>query len=117
MNGSNIINDFTIEDDVYTNILNLYIQHYKRTYPEKTITSLFDGINVDDYSSTNHMLETLYEEMLKYNNTINVEEYESNLYGLSIDGNIIEKSNNIIKLLLTINQKYKHTNWFIVNLK
>jgi hypothetical protein len=115
MNPSNII-----DDNVYTNILNLYIQHYKKTYPEKTITSMFDGINVDDFSSTNHMLESLYEEMIIYKGEIQ----SSNLVGLSIDGKIIEKANNVIKLLLTLNElinndndKHKNTNWIIINLK
>ena len=76
MNPSNII-----DDNVYTNILNLYIQHYKKTYPEKTITSMFDGINVDDFSSTNHMLESLYEEMLKYKGELS--DTSSDLFGLS----------------------------------
>ena len=116
MNPSNIIDD----DNVYTNILNLYIQHYKKIYPEKTITSMFDGINVDDYSSTNHMLESLYEEMLIYKGEIQ----SSNLHGLSIDGKIIEKSNNVIKLLLTLNELINNElncdedkKWIIINLK
>jgi hypothetical protein len=110
---NNLDNNNLVDEDIYVELLNTFILHYKRTYPEKAITSMFDNINLDDYSSTNHMIEMFYEEMLKYSDKIKNNE----LFGLSIDGDIVNTSNSIINLLLVIIEKYKSSNWLIINLK
>ena len=111
-NNNNKIN-IDYDSDIYVELLNTFILNYKKMYPEKVITSMFDNININDYSSTNHMIEMFYEEMLKYSNKIK----NNDLFGLSVDDNIISTSNNIIELLLQVIDKHKNSNWVIINLK
>ena len=49
-----------------TDIINLYLIYYKKRYPEKEFKSLFQDINHHDKTSTNHAMESLFEDMIEY---------------------------------------------------
>jgi hypothetical protein len=109
--------------------LNKYIEYYKKTYPDKNIKNMFQDINFDDQTSTNHIMEMFYFEMLKYNkcdnniydsiDLINNDQNNNDkleLYGLQINNkNIICVSYSIISLLIEIiNNNYN--DWVVINL-
>lgn len=118
----------TIDTEIYENLLNRYIEYYKKAYPENNIKNMFDKINYDDQSSTNHIMEMFYYEMHKYNkldnevytsmDNIQLEQNEkiNELFGLQINNDkIICVSYCIISLLIEIiNNEY--TNWNIINI-
>jgi len=122
---NNIMN---IDTAIYENLLNKYIEYYKKAYPENNIKNMFDKINYDDQSSTNHIMEMFYYEMHKYNkldneiytsmDDIQLEQNEkiNELFGLQINNNEIKcVSYCIISLLIEIiNNEYK--NWNIINI-
>lgn len=118
-------NNNSIDCDIYQDLLNKYIEYYKKTYPEKNIKNMFQDINFDDQTSTNHIMEMFYFEMLKYNKIDNnvydsidniVSDTKTELYGLQINNkDIICVSYSIISLLIeVINNDYK--NWVVINL-
>jgi len=118
----------TVDTEIYENLLNKYIEYYKKAYPENNIKNMFDKINYDDQSSTNHIMEMFYYEMQKYNkldnevytsmDEIQLEQNEkiNELFGLQINNNeIVLVSYCIISLLIEIiNNDY--TNWNIINI-
>jgi len=127
-------NNNSIDCDIYQELLNKYIEYYKKAFPEKNIKNMFQDINFDDQTSTNHIMEMFYFEMLKYN------KYDNNIYDsidlINNDKNNVDKINNdklelyglqinnkeikcvsysIISLLIeVINNDYK--NWVVINL-
>jgi len=124
-NNENIFNDNIY--DIYQELINKYIEYYKKTYPEKNIKNMFQDINFDDQTSTNHIMEMFYFEMLKYNkinNNIydsiddlnNISDTKTELYGLQINNKDIKcVSYSIISLLIeVINNNYK--DWVLINL-
>jgi hypothetical protein len=112
-------------NDIYEDIINKYIEYYKKAYPDKNVKNMFENINYDDETSTNHIMEMFYTEILKFNKIdnniyINGEDFDKNkhedLYGLKIDNNITCVSFSIISLIIEIiNNDYKE--WFIIHLK
>jgi len=124
-NNKNIFNDNIY--DIYQELINKYIEYYKKTYPEKNIKNMFQDINFDDQTSTNHIMEMFYFEMLKYNkidNNIydsiddlnNISDTKTELYGLQINNKDIKcVSYSVISLLIeVINNNYK--DWILINL-
>jgi hypothetical protein len=122
-------NNNSIDCDIYQDLLNKYIEYYKKTYPDKNIKNMFQDINFDDQTSTNHIMEMFYFEMLKYNkcdnniydsiDLINNDQNNNDkleLYGLQINNkNIICVSYSIISLLIEIiNNNYN--DWVVINL-
>lgn len=106
-------------------LINNYIVYYKKTYPDTNIKNMFDNINYDDLSSTNHIMEMFYMDLLKHRKTNNIV-YEDvseinfdkvdEIYGLKVNENIKYISESIISLLYIIeNNNYK--DWYIINLK
>ena len=98
-NNENIFNDNIC--DIYQELINKYIEYYKKTYPEKNIKNMFQDINFDDQTSTNHIMEMFYFEMLKYNKTDNniyhsiddlnnISDTKTELYGLQINNKDIK---------------------------
>lgn len=121
--------DMNLDDDnsngeFYQSILNTFIQYYKKTYPEKQLSSLFHNIDLNDPTSTNHCMELFFEEITKYNkidNNIYINTFNKNkediIYGLQINGEIKGVSLSIITLIIEIIEKYKNienTNWNII---
>ncbi len=109
----------------YEMLINKYIEYYRKTYPENQVKNMFDNINYNDLSSTNHIMEMFYTDLLKHkkiNNDIYVDASEvdfeniDELFGLKVDEEIRYVSQSVISLLHdVINNKYN--NWFIINLK
>ncbi len=62
--------------DKMDNLINRYFQYYKKIHPDKVIKNMFDNIDYDDPTSTNHIMEIFYEELLKHKK-INNDVYES----------------------------------------
>ena len=123
-NNKNIFNDNIY--DIYQELINKYIEYYKKTYPEKNIKNMFQDINFDDQTSTNHIMEMFYFEMLKYNKTDNniyhsiddlnnISDTKTELYGLQINNKDIKcVSYSIISLLIeVINNNYKEQTYII----
>ena len=115
--------------DIYQDVINKYIEYYKKTYPEKNIKNMFENINYNDETSTNHIMEMFFTEILKFNkfdNNVynNCDEFNKDehteLYGLQIIDNDITQikcvSFCIISIIIEIiNNDYK--NWNIIYLK
>lgn len=107
-------------------LINNYISYYRKTYPDKNIKNMFDDINYDDKSSTNHIMEIFYEDLLKHKNNNNKDIYidfndidinnVDELYALKIDEEIKYISESIISLLYVVTND-KYDNWYIINLK
>jgi hypothetical protein len=107
------------------NLINKYIEHYRKTFPEINVKNMFDKINFEDPSSTNHIMEMFYTDLLKHkkiNNDIytdvsdiNIDKVD-NLYSLKVNGDIKYISQSIISLLYVVVDN-KYTDWFIFNLK
>jgi hypothetical protein len=110
--------------DIYQDLINKYIEYYKKTYPEKNIKTMFDNINYEDHTSTNHIMEMFYTEIIKFNkidNNVytNSDDFEktkfNELFGLKIEEEIKCVSFCVISLLIEIiNNDYK--SWNIINL-
>jgi len=106
-------------------LINKYIEYYRKTYPEKNVKNMFDQINYDDPSSTNHIMEMFYTDLLKYkniNNDIYIDTSEididniDELYALKVNGEIKYVSESIISLLHDVIIS-KYSDWIIFNLK
>jgi len=107
------------------NLINRYIEYYKKIHPDKIIKNMFDEINYDDPTSTNHILEMFYEALHLHKN-INNDVYETienedidihkidDLYLLEMKGKKYI-SQSIISLLYILDNYSDE--WFIVNLK
>jgi hypothetical protein len=118
-------NNNTDMDDIYQDIINKYIEYYKKSYPDKNVKNMFENINYEDETSTNHIMEMFYTEILKFNKIdnnvyINGEDFDKDkyddLFGLKIENNITCVSFSIISLIIEIiNNDYK--DWFIIHLK
>jgi hypothetical protein len=116
-----------MEDNRYEYLINTYIEYYRKTYPENdNIKNMFDKIDYNNPSSTNHIMEMLYTDILKHNkinndiyidiDDINEIDEIDDLYGLRIENNLKYISQSVISLIHTIiNNNYK--NWIIFNLK
>jgi hypothetical protein len=109
----------------YEMLINKYIEYYRKTYPENQVKNMFDNINYSDLSSTNHIMEMFYTDLLKHKkicNDIYVDASEvdfeniDELFGLKVDEEIRYVSQSVISLIHdVVNNKY--VNWFIINLK
>lgn len=120
INNSNNEND-EINGEFYQDILNIYLQYYKKTYPDKNIHTLFHNIDAHDPISTNHPLELFFEEMLKYkkidkklHTTFDDIKNQDVIYGLQIDGEIKCVAISVITLIIEIIDKYKKNVWNII---
>jgi hypothetical protein len=129
MDNTNLdINTHDIPDDdscdTYQELINKYIEYYKKAYPEKNIKNMFHDINFDDQTSTNHIMEMFYTEILKFNkidNNVytNSDDFDktkfNELFGLKINDEIKCVSFCVISLLIeVINNDYK--DWNVINL-
>ncbi len=109
----------------YELLINKYIEYYRKSYPENQVKNMFDNINYSDLSSTNHIMEMFYTDLLKHkkiNNDIYIDASEvdfeniDELFGLKVDEEIRYVSQSVISLLYdVVNNKY--IDWFIINLK
>jgi hypothetical protein len=113
------------EINKYEVLINKYIEYYRKTYPDNQVKNMFHDINYSDLSSTNHIMEMFYTDLLKYkkiNNDIYVDASEvdfeniDELFGLKVDGEIRYVSQSVISLLHDVVNK-KYNDWFIINLK
>jgi hypothetical protein len=111
--------------NAYDMLINKYIEYYRKTYPDNQVKNMFDNVNYGDLSSTNHIMEMFYTDLLKYkkiNNDIYVDASEvdfeniDELFGLKVDGEIRYVSQSVISLLHDVVNK-KYNDWFIINLK
>ena len=104
-------------------LINRYFQYYKKIHPDKCIKNMFDDIDYNDPTSTNHILEMFYEELLKYRK-INNDVYET-IDEINIDEidefYLLEfsdkkyMSQSVISLLYMLDDFQGE--WIIINLK
>jgi hypothetical protein len=66
MNSESLSDEQTCE--FYVDMLNNYLEYYKKTNGKPDELTIIDGINVNDKYSTNPQLSIFYEEMVKYKN-------------------------------------------------
>ena len=103
-----------MDNEKFSKLINKYIEYYKKIYPDKPLKNMFDEINYDVPTSTNHIMEIFYEDLLKYNN-FNNDIYESiddiddidinkvdDLFLLNIDNNPKYVSQSVLSLLILI---------------
>ena len=112
MDNAEHLNDKSYNiSEIYQDIINKYIEYYKKTYPEKNLKNMFENINLDDQTNTNHIMEMLYTEILKFNkidNNVYIDgsnfdkDKYNELFGLKVDNNIKCVSFCIISLLIEI---------------
>lgn len=124
INNQNNLEDDSLVGDIYQELINKYIEYYKKTYPEKNVKNMFHDINFDDQTSTNHIMEMFYTEILKFNKIDNNVYNDSDdfdktkfneLFGLKLNDKIKCVSFCVISLLIeVINNDY--TNWNIMNI-
>lgn len=105
------------------NLVNRYFEYYKKIHPDKVIKNMFDNINYDDPTSTNHILEMFYETLHLHKN-INNDVYES-IEEINIDNiddlYLLETkdkkyiSESVISLLYILDDY--NGEWNIINLK
>jgi hypothetical protein len=109
--------------DKIENLVNRYLEYYKKIHPDKIIKNMFDEINYDDPTSTNHILEMFYDALHLHKN-INNDVYETiddidihnidDLYLLEMkDKKYISQS--VISLLYMLDGYNEE--WNIINLK
>jgi hypothetical protein len=126
-------------DVFYVDMINNYLEYYKKNNNKNKSYTMFDGIDTRDPTSTNHSLEQFYEEMCKYKtNDVSNQEYiklykyderdsikidiNDELYGIFKDGFPIYVSLSFFSLLIEltnlknedVNEKY---NYEIISLK
>jgi predicted transcriptional regulator len=111
----------------YEQLINTYIEYYRKTFPENdNMKNMFDNINYNDPTCTNHIMEMFYTDILKHNKInndiyIDVNDIDDiddidELYGLKIENNLKYISQSVISLIhIIIDNNYK--NWIIFNLK
>lgn len=54
----------------YTDLINIFTVYYKTLFKKKADVTLFDGIDMQDDTSTNRALEMFYDEIYKLKNTV-----------------------------------------------
>jgi hypothetical protein len=93
-------------EDILVNIINEYTNYYKKLKKLPEDFTLFDGIDIDDDTSTNVSLEEFYDA--KYNFEHNGENYikiyddENEIKDKYIEYYVIMKNNNIYKVSLSL---------------
>lgn len=110
----------------YDKIINIYIEYYRKIYKNENIKTMFDNIDYNNPSCTNHIMEMFYTDILKHNKIENdvyleVDDIDDinnidELYGLKIEDNLKYISQSVISLIhIIVDNNYK--NWIIFNLK
>ena len=106
-------------DVFYVDMMNNYLEYYKRNNKKQQSYTMFDGIDTTDPTSTNHSLEHFYEEMCKYKTSevsnpefVKLHKYEDRdkikvkiddeLYGIFKDGFPIYVSLSFFSLLIEL---------------
>lgn len=119
-------------NDDYLPVLNIYTYYFKQINNKANSIHMFDSINIDDSTSTNKCLESLYEEMFKFKNSndhdkdmlydpddkdIDINKCKE-LYTLYIDNEPKYICKYILPLMYyLITLKWLNINWFIVSLR
>jgi len=106
-------------------LINKYIEYYRKNHPDQPIKNMFEKIDYNDPTSTNHIMEKFYEDMLLHANIdndiyelieeINIDDVHE-LYALNVEGKIIYVSCSVISLLKIVAEN-NYADWNIINLK
>lgn len=62
--------DEEIEFGKYVNMINIFTCYFKKLFERKESDNLFAGINIEVEDSTNKSLEFLYDEIIKFNSSM-----------------------------------------------
>lgn len=93
-----ILADEEIEFGKHINLLNIFNCYFKKLFEKKESDHLFGGIDIDKDDSTNKSLEFLYEEIFKFNKSI--EEDKDILYDPDDDNLDINKCKELYILCI-----------------
>lgn len=134
INDNNNINKN--KEEKMVDIMNIFQTYYKILFKKEKNINMFDGINLEDETSTNRSLELFYEHIFKYKDYENknqiqfIELYDEDdedvmkinsdeLYALLIDNNISKLSPSLFSVIsyLANNYNWRNTIWKIINLK
>lgn len=108
IDGENIFNCVN-QSQFLIDLMNNYVKYYKLIKKKKFKFNLFDEIDIDNPSSTNHILEEFYEKMIeyktfpeknklyKYTDKVHINDEH---YGLLVDGILLYKSCSLFTLLI-----------------
>jgi len=66
LNQAPIVSSNNNHDIFYVDMINNYLEFYKKNNNKNQDYTMFDGIDTTDPTSTNHSLEQFYEQMCKY---------------------------------------------------
>ena len=118
-------------------IINIFHIYFKILFKKERNVNMFDGINLEDESSTNRSMELLYEHIYKYKEYTKSNKLEftelyneddedvmnlnsDDLYALLIENNIEKLSPSLFAItsyLANLEQYWREINWKIINLK
>ena len=114
-NDDNITDDFSNNIE---NILNIFIQYYKKAFPDSKLNHFFD--NIVQYDDTNKIMEHFYEcindyKASKYKISLDYNETEilDEGYILNVNNQKIKMSDNVFSLLIDIINSHSSENWVI----
>lgn len=124
------------KEEKMVDIMNIFQTYFKILFKKEKNVNMFDGINIEDETSTNRSLELFYEHIFKYKDYENknqiefIELYDEDdedvmklnsdeLYALLIDNNISKLSPSLFSVIsyLANNYNWRNTIWKIINLK
>lgn len=131
------INDYTVADEEeefgqYTDIMNVFLCHYKQLFCKNENCTMFDDIDYESDKSTNRGMEFVYDEIVKFNyskehdkNTlfnpdtddINIEDCDE-LYLLYLDNEPVYVSKYIFVLVRYVAEMdWSNIMWSIIKIK
>ena len=128
IDGENIFNCVN-QSQFLIDLMNNYVKYYKLIKKKKFKFNLFDEIDIDNPSSTNHILEEFYEKMIEYKTfpeKNKLYQYTDKVhindehYGLLVDGILLYKSCSLFTLLIEqtniqYEKKTKNINIILLN--
>jgi hypothetical protein len=111
--------DMNLNDNI-ENLLNIFVQYYKKTFPDNKLNHFFD--NIVQYDDTNKMMEHFYEcindykassykESIDYDQN-NIDSFEEG-YILHVNDEKVKVSDNILSLLIDVINSFSSENWLI----
>lgn len=132
MENKDIIIDKEEEENIITDLFNIYLIHYKSTHALKSNETMFDKIDVDDEKATNEILESFYAMICDYQllkqkgdkysqiyttDKINQDDFKT-IYALLIDDKInIVAGNEYILIDYLIDLDWLNIKWKIIKIK
>ncbi len=133
-------NNPILEEDIMAEkmveIINIFHIYYKILFKKEKNVTMFEGMNLEDNTSTNRSMELLFEHIYKYKDNISKNKLElieiyneddsellnletDELFALLINNDINKLSPSLFSIIshLANNFEWREINWKIINLK